>query len=325
MTPASISGTTPGVLDTTQPLRLLRRPSSTLSFASFDPRVASADHGWDLRSLSLNEELYRPKRVVIETTCSGESSWRFVPKARCEDGVLNEGSWPRVVDLCGQLVECDQDQWDIYKLDPADHRRRAEAHGGRQAAAGEAPHVLGGTVSGNATLQLAKTFRLDSDDSEEDEVADMVVDDGAMPRMRRMPSAAGDRAKKFREETEKNRKERREKVAARSERLAFREDAFFNFAAQPIQPQHTGSPTLDTGPKRKVASLFDSLPLRAGLASVRSSPVGVRALSGRVGTPSAALLFSFSVFAAGRKERETYVRGRACAFGGLSRSLNEGL
>ncbi|KAJ7901838.1 hypothetical protein B0H14DRAFT_3080101 [Mycena olivaceomarginata] len=196
MTPASISGTTPGVLDSTQPLRLLRRPSSTLSFATFDPRVASADHGWDLRSLSLNEELYRPKRVVIETTCSGESSWRFVPKARCEDGVLNEGSWPRVIDLCGQLVECDQDQWDIYKLDPAyDCLVRAPPELSAITAAAPKPTAEGKQPLGKHRMSSAepcpemppsktsKTFHLDSDDSEEDEVADMVVDDGAMPRM----------------------------------------------------------------------------------------------------------------------------------------------
>ncbi|KAJ7346628.1 hypothetical protein DFH08DRAFT_700878 [Mycena albidolilacea] len=197
MTPVSISGTTPGVLDTTQPLRLLRRPSSTLSFASFDPRVASADHGWDLRSLSLNEELYRPKRVVIETTCSGESSWRFVPKARCEDGVLNEGSWPRVIDLCGQLVECDQDQWDIYKLDPAyDCLVRAPPEVSAITAAAPKPPAEGKQPLGKHRMSSAepcpemrpsKPFHLHSRKSEEDEVADMVVDDGAMPSMRHDP------------------------------------------------------------------------------------------------------------------------------------------
>ncbi|KAJ7462319.1 hypothetical protein B0H11DRAFT_2160178 [Mycena galericulata] len=114
-----IAGSVPGVLDADQPKRILRRPSSTLSFASFDPRVASGDRGWDLRDLTLNEELYRPKRVVIETTCSGESSWRFVPKARWDADVVDEGQWPRVIDICGQLVECSQEQWELYKLDPA--------------------------------------------------------------------------------------------------------------------------------------------------------------------------------------------------------------
>ncbi|KAJ7072322.1 hypothetical protein C8F01DRAFT_973331 [Mycena amicta] len=115
----SISGCVPGILDPDQRHRLLRRPSSTLSFASFDPRVASADHGLGMRALSLNEELYRPKRVVIETTCSGQSFWRFVPRARLDEGVEDEGTWPRVIDICGQRVECSQDQWDIYKLDIA--------------------------------------------------------------------------------------------------------------------------------------------------------------------------------------------------------------
>ncbi|KAF7361885.1 RING-type domain-containing protein [Mycena venus] len=274
MTPARISGTTPGVLDPTQPQRLLRRPSSSLSFATFDPRVASADHGWDMRSLSLNEELYRPKRVVIETTCSGESSWRFVPRARWEEGVVDEGPWPRVIDLCGQLVECSQDQWDIYKLDPAyDCLVRAPPEVTVITVATPKPREgkrpLGkhrmSSPEPCPEMPPSKTFHLELDqDSEEDEVADMIVDDGARPSISRMPSAAGDRAKKFREEIEKNRKERREKAAARSERLATREDPiFFDFSGhQPIQPQHTGSPTLDAGPKRKVASLFDSVPIR---------------------------------------------------------------
>lgn len=155
-----------------------------------------------------------------------------------------------------QLVECDQDQWDIYKLDPAyDCLIRAPpevsaitAAAPKPTAEGKQPLGKHGMSSAEPCPEMPPSKKVHL---EKDEVADMIVDDGAMPSMRRMPSAAGDRAKKFREETEKNRKERREKAAARSERLAFREDAFFNFAAQPIQPQHTGSPTLDTGPKRK--------------------------------------------------------------------------
>jgi hypothetical protein len=100
--PRKISGSVPGLLDPAQPERLLRMPDSRLSFAAFDPRAASGlQEIPDLRKLSLNEELYRPKRVVIETTPSGESFWRFVPKARREEGVLDEGKWPRVVEICG--------------------------------------------------------------------------------------------------------------------------------------------------------------------------------------------------------------------------------
>ncbi|KAH9083545.1 hypothetical protein EDB83DRAFT_2511855 [Lactarius deliciosus] len=59
-----------------------------------------------------------PKRVVIETHPGGFSHWRFVPRARLAEGVSDEGSWPRLVDVLGVLTICDQDQWDIHKLDP---------------------------------------------------------------------------------------------------------------------------------------------------------------------------------------------------------------
>ncbi|OBZ68221.1 hypothetical protein A0H81_11698 [Grifola frondosa] len=71
------------------------------------------------RDLSAYDEIYRPKRIVIETVPSGQNIWRFVPRARRESGVENEGMWPRVINICGQLVHCSQEQWDIYKLDPA--------------------------------------------------------------------------------------------------------------------------------------------------------------------------------------------------------------
>lgn len=106
--PISISGSTPGVLDPSQVNRLLRQPNSKLSFASFDPRTAHIDGTKDfpdLGKLSLDEqsEHCRPKRIVIETTPKGASFWRFVPRARMEEGVLlhDEGFWPRVVEICG--------------------------------------------------------------------------------------------------------------------------------------------------------------------------------------------------------------------------------
>ena len=93
---------TPGVLDPTQPARLFRLSNSKLSFAAFDPRTATATtDASDIRNLSFQERLYRPKRVVIETTPTGECFWRFVPKARWQEGVQNEGTFPRVVDICG--------------------------------------------------------------------------------------------------------------------------------------------------------------------------------------------------------------------------------
>lgn len=95
-------GTTPGLYDPGQPTRLFRRLNSQLNFASFDPRTAAPDSSIpNLDKLSLKDELYRPKRVVIETTSLGESTWRFVPKAQLEPGVENEGSFPRLVNYCG--------------------------------------------------------------------------------------------------------------------------------------------------------------------------------------------------------------------------------
>src|ERR1700676_1015315 len=104
--PRSISGTTPGLLDPSQPSRLLRLSTSTLSFASFDPRTAFVDDTKDfpnIANLSTQNEHHRPKRIVIETTPNGVNFWRFVPRARKEHGVvvLDEGVWPRVVEICG--------------------------------------------------------------------------------------------------------------------------------------------------------------------------------------------------------------------------------
>lgn len=99
--PPRLRGSKPGQLDDTQPSRLLRDPASKLYFASFDPFTARQDDGADrLRSLSLNEKLYRPKRVVVEITPSG-SFWRFVPRVTKDDGLRNDENWPRLVDICG--------------------------------------------------------------------------------------------------------------------------------------------------------------------------------------------------------------------------------
>ncbi len=96
-----ISGTQPGVLDPTQPSRLLRLHGAKLSFATFDPLTAYAQDAPDFTKLNLNTDFYRPKRVVIETAPSGDCTWRFVPSAKREDGVVDEGLWPRIIDLCG--------------------------------------------------------------------------------------------------------------------------------------------------------------------------------------------------------------------------------
>jgi hypothetical protein len=99
-----ISGPVPGTLDPDQPYRLLRSPGSRLLFASYDPLAAiggrehSAPNGIDA---SGSGGLYRAKRIVVEISPSGESTWRFIPKARMDLGVDDEGTWPQVVNLCG--------------------------------------------------------------------------------------------------------------------------------------------------------------------------------------------------------------------------------
>jgi len=98
----SISGSVPGLLDPSQSSRLLRFSNSKLSFAAFDPLTASAAQDTpDIRKMSINETCYRPRRIVVETAPNGESFWRFVPKARIDEGVLDEGVWPRIVEICG--------------------------------------------------------------------------------------------------------------------------------------------------------------------------------------------------------------------------------
>jgi hypothetical protein len=99
--PPLLIGSIPGLLDPSQPARLLRNQYSQLLFASFHPQTASPDHDiFNFKSLSLHDELYRPKRVVIEITPDG-SFWRFVPRARREEGDTDESLWPKLVDICG--------------------------------------------------------------------------------------------------------------------------------------------------------------------------------------------------------------------------------
>ena len=101
-TPRTIRGTQPGLLDPSQPSRLLRFPGSKLFFSSFDPKTARVDDKQlDIRGLNITDALPPPKRVVIETSPKGASFWRFVPRAHLAQGVQDEGLWPRLIDICG--------------------------------------------------------------------------------------------------------------------------------------------------------------------------------------------------------------------------------
>ncbi|KAL5523620.1 hypothetical protein ACEPAG_7793 [Sanghuangporus baumii] len=101
--------------------RVLRHPAASLCFASYDAGTAtgirSENNAFGFQKLSLNQELYRQKRIVLEYKQNDWSTWRFVPKARWEQGVDGEGEWPRVVEFCGQYATLTQDEWDLLKLD----------------------------------------------------------------------------------------------------------------------------------------------------------------------------------------------------------------
>ncbi|EGN99838.1 hypothetical protein SERLA73DRAFT_72622 [Serpula lacrymans var. lacrymans S7.3] len=230
-----LQGTTPGLLDSSQSKRVLRFSNSKLHFASFDPRTAYAgDEIPDIRKMSLKEDQPRPKRIVIETTPEGLSSWRFVPRALLEEGVVEEGSWPRVVNICGEHVFCHQDQWDIYKLDPAykcvvhhgfkySSISRVELNGPRDTVFfPEAPGAKRSrrpSVERRSPLHGMKRSRpqatdyisSDSDDDDEGEVERMVVDESAHTKKSR---DGKDKRRKWsnREELERQRNLRRQKI-----------------------------------------------------------------------------------------------------------------
>ncbi|KAE9411507.1 hypothetical protein BT96DRAFT_968929 [Gymnopus androsaceus JB14] len=175
----------------------------------------------DARKLSLNDDLHNPRRVVIEASPNGESFWRFVPKAHRDDGVNDEGDWPRVIDICGTLYECSQDQWDIYKLDPFYECRvcappalttitrvtpkppESPPKQGKRGRAGIPPL--------NPRKKI-NTGNVDSDDDEVEEVEDMVIDQSMPPPRARSTSV---RLRKKREDILRGRQaEKREFIAS---------------------------------------------------------------------------------------------------------------
>ncbi len=86
------------LLDPTQPTRLLNVAGSTWVFASFDPYIASPSARF--RNPALKEQS-EPRRIVVEQRPDGPCYWRFIPKANLEPGVEDEGTFPRMVDVCG--------------------------------------------------------------------------------------------------------------------------------------------------------------------------------------------------------------------------------
>ncbi|KAI0708451.1 hypothetical protein C8Q76DRAFT_695829 [Earliella scabrosa] len=115
--PSFFAGPKPGLVDPSQPARLLRHPNSTLTFATFDPLAATGRNSRVTANTTGNSG---PTRIVIETIphTAQPNRWRYVPPARRAAGVHDEGPWPRFVDVCGLLAVMTEEQWDIYKLDP---------------------------------------------------------------------------------------------------------------------------------------------------------------------------------------------------------------
>ncbi|KAF9268875.1 hypothetical protein L218DRAFT_984200 [Marasmius fiardii PR-910] len=271
-----ISGSTPGLLDPSQTQRVLRSPNSRLSFAYHDPRTASTHH-----TLGVDHDLSKSRRVVIEAQ-GGALTWRFVPKALLDKGVADEGQWPRVIDICGQLIECSEDQWDIYKLDnkyecrvrlPPALSTITLATPIIPSTRTEVPHINGKRYNvapmenGIPRLVPRKKFHrndspltfhlsLSEDEIDESEVEEMIVD---QPPARSKSAAPGssDRTKKLREEISRNRQARREGMARRAEKLAQQEEFFPATSHEQPNEQQDGDSSPDTQPKRKATSLFN--------------------------------------------------------------------
>ncbi|TFK52920.1 hypothetical protein OE88DRAFT_1643656 [Heliocybe sulcata] len=59
-----------------------------------------------------------PRRIVVETLLGGIQYWKYVPDARREEGVCEEGPWPRMILFNRTIQICHQVQWELFKLHP---------------------------------------------------------------------------------------------------------------------------------------------------------------------------------------------------------------
>ncbi|KAJ3570370.1 hypothetical protein NP233_g4453 [Leucocoprinus birnbaumii] len=271
-----LSGSQPGILDPTQPSRLLRTPGAKLSFAGFDPLTACSLGASDILKPSSNAEMYRPRRVVIETTPFGECTWRFVPSAKRESGVADEGEWPRNVNLCGEPVEMTQDQWDIYKLDPLyecfvpgpyelptiraippkPRPLSTESLGKRQVSSrSPSPNrVMPPPSAPQRPRSVSVLNACESDSDDEDEVEAMI---NGRPRRRNS-------IKERRQELENRRQARREKLKIKNEEVSEQGDEMFTNTypnGSPFIPHPLPSSMRSTTPelsKRKATGAFDT-------------------------------------------------------------------
>ncbi|KAG6837723.1 hypothetical protein H0H93_003525 [Arthromyces matolae] len=262
---------TPGVFDRGQNDRIRRYPDSKLSFASFDPHTATSEIVLpDIEQLSLKAELNRSQRVVVETLPSGVSTWRFVPRAQRAEGIPDEGTWPRMVEISGTFWLCSQEQWDIFKLDPVYHcyirtppacpiiQRRVETMPEvPQTTPVMNPRPTSPIPTRTNHSSNGVRFDIESSDSEDeqDEVEDMIVDDGRSAHK----STGGGPKEKHRTKVEDARKTRREKIARRSQRLAQENNEAGPSSSQTPAGRSKSAPAQPAAGKRKVNTLFDTL------------------------------------------------------------------
>ncbi|KAG6874468.1 hypothetical protein C0995_010378 [Termitomyces sp. Mi166 len=258
----------PGVLDRDQSQRIRRYPDSKISFASFDPHTATSDLVLpELEQLSLKAELNRSARVVIETLPSGVSTWRFVPKAKKAQGIPDEGTWPRMVEVFGAPPACPlitkrvEQSPEIPQYTPHSNDRPASP--------------LPSRPRNRARFEEEPT---DSEE-EQDEVEGMVIDDEHPPHKSTGPSP-----EKQRKKGKVDRKTRREKNAWRTEHLSRENDPAgpskaTRFATRESTPnagpskfafgsasdgRSKSAPAQPAPGKRKVNFLFDSLQTNGG-------------------------------------------------------------
>ena len=96
--PLVLTGSSLGVLDQTQSSRILNSPTSRLSFAAFHPCAGSAANS----SAHCLLPSYS-SRIIIETLSDGSSVWRPIPLAVGASSLSDEGSWPRLINICGYV------------------------------------------------------------------------------------------------------------------------------------------------------------------------------------------------------------------------------
>ncbi|THH31784.1 hypothetical protein EUX98_g2384 [Antrodiella citrinella] len=228
----TLMGTIVGLMDDSQKDRVLSTPDSFLSFSTFHPLTASGRQADGRQKLSAKTQLDNAKRIVIETLATGETFWRWVPRARGVRNASEEGKFPRKVSVCGQEVMMGQEQWDIYKLDPlydcyvpqdGTQTTITPNKGKEKGPPGPASEASSSSGFSKRSFSVSDTddsmhktkqrrAYVETDDEEEEEEVSEIVEE--------MPAGPSlyDKKRQRWWEVEQSRKERREKLAARSAR-----------------------------------------------------------------------------------------------------------